>query len=460
MKRIWAIVAALLVSTSLFAVTGEMFTKIKGGTVSVGGTGFKLNFDAFGVEYKFVEKATILGVDAYSPGYVNITGITMGPISLGVGLTTYLGYDNIQLTRYSNDRYELNDANQKFAYKIDILPRIAFTSGKLNITTSDQSEFYIAESVTTAYKLKDDVVTNLIVKGSKTNTNITAKSYVEDKDAREDQREILVKIGANMKGLWNGELGGYNQTKLTYDQKRGEYNETLANELNTWGDFALGLSDSLEFYVKGWFQWQYNDSWKKKVTDVTNINGTRSQTVTFGPEARLQYKIAGGQVKLNLGIGLAAQLYNQSFSYTNMLNSVKKDIVVTNAINTWYTLYGVKRDDNRALMQFGGSTKFGEWEFGIDSRLALSIALYKQTEDPVTKSVTYQWMNDTAPWTEPLFIPIVKTIYLKYSKSMFSVTFNLINPDAERGSYEDSAIGFGTDATKRWFYSVDFNYKF
>lgn len=444
MKRIAVMILSIMVMGSLFAVTGEVFTKIKGGTVDVANTGFKLNYDSFGLEYKFLGKANILDVDAYSPGYVNITGIKAGMLSFGLGWSSYIGYDNIEVKAFSNGTKALVSDAAKFAYQIDLLPRIALNIGKINITTSDQSEFYWAESVQQKWQLSNN------------NSNI-----VENTDARIDQRKLVVKIGANMKGAWNGELGGYDKIGLYWKQSLGTFNENMNNELNTWGDFALPLGDAWEFYVKGWFKWTtYDNKTKLVVPGVTNESGERGSEMYVGPEVRMQYKIAGGQVKLNLGIGLASMLSKQSFNYVTMSSNTKTNIVTTNAVESWYTLYGVKRDDNRALMQFGGSTKFGDWEFGMDSRLDFTIALYKQTVDPNTKTVQSQWMNDTAPWSEPLFIPIVKTIYLKYSKSMFTVTFNLINPDQERGAYEDTGVGFGTDATKRWFYSVDFSYKF
>lgn len=444
MKSLKIVLMMVAFLGSTFAVTGEVFTTIKGGSVNVENTGFKLNFDSFGVEYKFLPKKTLLDVDAYSPGYVNITGIKAGIFSFGMGWSSYVGYDNIEVTKASNGVYTLNSDTSKFMYDIDILPRIAVNIGKINITTSDQSEFYWGESVQKVWTLSNN-----------------GSNIVENKDFQVDQRAMTIKIGANMKGAWNGELGGYNRTSFFWKKSLGFASESFNNELNSWGDFALPLSDAWEFYIKGWFKWTMYDNKSKLVLPAsTNESGQRGAEMFFGPEARLQYKIAGGQVKLNLGIGLAALLYSQSFDYATMINNVKTNVVTTNAISSWYTLYGVRRDDNRALMQFGGSTKFGDWEFGMDSRLAFTIALYKQTENPVNKSVQYQWMNDTAPWSEPLFIPIVKTIYLKYSKSMFSVTFNLINPDQERGAYEDTGVGFGTDATKRWFYSVDFSYKF
>jgi len=445
-----SVIAGLLVVSLVgfaFAQTGEVYTKIKGGAVAVGSTGFKVNFDAFGLEYHFVEKSTVLDVATYSPGYINITGIKAGPVTLGAGLTLKLGYDTYAVTKGSNNLVTgLSDGGKTlFAYAIDLLPRIALNVGTMNVTTSDQSEIYFAESIQKTFVI------------SNAGTNV-----VENADMAIYQRELRTKIGANMKGLWNGELGGYVNPHWTWKQQLGSYVEKFDLEINTWGDFGMALNPSMDLYIKGWFKYTtYNNLSKTVIVPTTtNISGDKGSEMYFGPEARVQYKIAGGQVKLNLGIGLASLLMKDSYNYVTMQNNVATNIETTNAVESWYTLYGVKRDDNRALLQFGGSTKFGDWEFGVDSRLDFTVALYKETKNPVTKSVASQWLNDTAPWSEPLFIPIVKTIYLKYSKQMFSVQFDIINPDQERGAYEDTGIGFGTDATKRWFYSVSFNYKF
>lgn len=443
-----SVIAGLLVVSLVgfaFAQTGEVYTKIKGGAVDVGSTGFKVNFDAFGLEYKFVAKSTVLDVATYSPGYINITGIKAGPVTLGAGLTLKLGYDTYAVTKDSNNLVTgLSDGGKtSFAYAIDLLPRIALNVGTMNVTTSDQSEIYFAESIQKTFVI------------SNAGTNV-----VENADMAVYQRELRTKIGANMKGLWNGELGGYVNPHWTWKQQAGSYVERFDLEINTWGDFGMALNPSMDLYIKGWFKYStYNNLTKAVMPANTNISGDRGSEMYFGPEARVQYKIAGGQVKLNLGIGLASLLMKDSYNYVTMQNNVATNIETTNAVESWYTLYGVKRDDNRALLQFGGSTKFGDWEFGMDSRLAFTVALYREAKDPVTGIVGSQWLNDTAPWSEPLFIPIVKSIYLKYSKQMFSVQFDIIG-DQERGSYEDTGIGFGTDATKRWFYAVSFNYKF
>lgn len=129
-----------------------------------------------------------------------------------------------------------------------------------------------------------------------------------------------------------------------------------------------------------------------------------------------------------------------------MLNNDKTNLVTTNDINSWYVLYGVKRDDDRAALQFGGSTKFADWEFGLEGRLTLAIHLYSRTENPVSKAVTEQWFNDAAPWGENLFVPRVTSLYAKYSKGMFSANFKL--------------RGLGTSATTPWFSDVSLSYKF
>lgn len=430
MRRILIVMTTLLLGSSLFAQTGEVFTKIAGGLVDEASTGFKLNFDAFGLEYKLVKKANILGVDTYSPGYINITGIKAGMFSFGAGLTVRYGYDNIATIKDSNAMYTLVSDTSKMAYAIDVLPRIALNIGKINITTSDQSQFYWAESVVQKYKLSNG------------NSNIIA-----DSDGRTDKRVLTVKIGANMKGAWNGELGGYNNLSLTWEQSVGAYKQNMSDEVNTWGDVTLPLGSDLDLYLKGWFRWvMYENYAKVVVPGLTNADGSRGSEMYFGPEARLQYKIAGGQVKLNLGIGLASLLHKQSFGYITMSSNVQTNAVTTNAIDSWYTLYGVKRDDDRAFLEFGGSTKFADWEFGMTGRLGLGIALYKKTENPVTKSVAEQWLNDTAPWGEGLFTPIVKDLYLKYSKGMFTANLKL--------------GGLGTSATAPWFSAVELSYKF
>ncbi|URA10806.1 hypothetical protein [Thermospira aquatica] len=446
MKRV--MVVLLSIAGLVFAQTGEVFTKIVAGGLDEANTGFKVNYDAFGLEYKFVEKSQVLGVDTYSPGYFNITGIKAGLVTIGFGITPKLGYDTYAVTKNSNGLVTaLSDGGKtKFAYSLDLLPRIAVNIGTVNVTTSDQSEILFAESIVRTYQ-----ITNA-------GTNVT-----ENADAALYKRELRTKIGANMKGLWNGEFGGYVNPYWKWEQAgAGSYSENFSLEINNWGDYTLPLGSSLDLYIKHWIQYNTSNNMveTRAAPGITNNTYYRDSTLKFGPEVRLQYKIAGGQVKLNAGIGLASQILSESYNGTNMLNNVATNIEVTNAQETWFTLYGVKRDDNRALLEFGGSTKFGDWEFGLNGRLSLTVALYTKVYNPVTKEVTEQVLNDIAPWSEPLFIPLVKTLYLKYSKGMFSVTFNLINPDQERGSYEDTAIGFGTDATKRWFYSVDFNYKF
>lgn len=449
MKRLLGVMAIIaLVSSVAFGVTGEIFTKIKEGGVSEGDTGFKLNYDAFGVEYKFVEKFAFEGVNLYSPGYVNVTGIKAGPLTLGAGVILAFGYDNPFVTITTNPAATNNNGDAEVrAYSIDVKPRIALNIGSINITTSDQSRIIFREQATTSYAVDYSA------------TNKTGARLWE------------VKVGANMKGAWNGELGGFYHIAVKEVQSTGSWTKEyvqdpddldLHNGINSWGDFTLPLNSDMDFYVKGWFKWDNTRADTKTITapGITNISATYGSSAYFGPEVRVQYKIAGGQVKLNLGAGLAWKLWENSYNEITMLNNVETNIVTTNTQSSWITLYGVKRDDNRALMQFGGSTKFGDWEFGIDSRLDFSVSLYQETFEPSTGTKTTVVLNDTAPWSEPLFIPIVKTIYLKYSKSMFTVTFNIIKPDQERGSYEDTGVGFGTDATKRWFYSVDFSYKF
>ncbi len=460
MKRFLGVLLVLLMVVPAFAVTGEVFTKIKGGDVSTGDTGFSLNFDSFNVKYTFVGAQTynqtwngwlnnpldarIGGFVAslYSPGKIEITGFKVGMLNLGAALTVRFGSDRSKILQTNTAGATNNWTDvESTGWGIDVLPKVALVVGSINASTSDQMEF-LYQTITT--ESRGLTATN--------NINVT---------------EAKIKLGVNVK-YQLGEVGGYYEmysltkkettpTTTKFSQRRDDY-------INTWGDVTLKLNDSMDLYGKMWFRYAFfpEDYGGDGHADILTVNDATLTNrygwcMRVGPEVKLIYKIAGGQVKLNLGAGI-------------VYSEVKRIVLAGTATNqdttrTWIALFGVKRDEHRALMEFGGSSKMGNWEVGIGARLSSGTLLsYKEVGTGPWYSGGTDVKTETkagtgsAPWGEKLFTATVNSLYLKYSVGMVSVKFNL-REDLNDQGVAGTVGGLGTGAAQL-FSSVELSYKF
>ncbi|NPV39623.1 MAG: hypothetical protein HPY78_10185 [Brevinematales bacterium] len=469
MKRILGVLLVLSLVVPAFAVTGKVYMKLRdngnsfGATSGagwwvhqawdMGATGFELNYDSFGIKYHFVEPGklevnggnlTETGWDKtpifFSPGYVEISGISVKPFTLGVGLiTAFSAMSDQWKSTNTNGTTNFIGIVEGGGFGIKVYPRIAFIMGGLNISTADQMAFeYLTGN------------SSLVTDGGTTNKNNGSAS--------------VVKLGVNAKYSFgvSGEVGGYYSmyngeiVRTTVAATNGYYEKS--SELNTWADISYKLSESLSAYAKLWFKMGNTE---KKTTDsaTTTTNDNFYTSSDFGPEAKVVYSIAGGNVKLNLGVG--AVMHNETTLET--VNGATN----ANKSESWIVLMGVKRDDNRALLEFGGSSKFGDWEFGMTARLCAALGITKTyyeglgtaTIGTSNPGLTMQNTDSWLAWNPAVFSPLLKDVYLKYSKGMVEIKFNLYENN-DFGEPNKNQSAFGTTTADPLFASVELSYKF
>lgn len=417
MKKVLAVFVLLAVATGAFAVSGKMYTRFNwegpvfeywaGAGTNVDlwqqkdGTGFDLNFDAFGITYKMRPALSIpYGLETFngaipggyydelgwgnplvasSPGYLKIRDIKAGPLNMQIGLSWHQAFatswslsTNTNGTTNSDGAYGLTYNKFYIDYKFD-LP----LGDMITIKQYDWDLMHFEFDFGNATYGGNKSLTNDVLGGS------SFLAYVP----------LNVLINLDPVNLTVSPLFVYDTTttRENLDLVSSDSNnidETSKMKVGGYVRASVGLLDFLSVYAMGGFYYTSTYDFDRDVLSTASIvTNSRSSSSSIAIPA-----FAG--VVLALGPGIKATVgWGIQYASTTTVNDNAGTNLPGVTTTSWFSRYGYNSavamtpwtapkaefgtyGDNMmdlAFLRFGSDAKFaGNWNVTIAAAVGLN----------------------------------------------------------------------------------------
>lgn len=304
------------------------------------GTGFEVNFDSIGIQYKTREAITLPGsldstgytptqrwgvlperTKATSPGYLQIRNLRIGPayMAVGLGLWTLLG---------NKDKFDTNGATTNNDYKGSISFVKTYLDYKLDFPINENItlkmydwelmwlEFYVGSSRTAgivsaapadlktgnASGFKIIVPPHLILNMNQFEMDFSPKvivdnsmsnSFLSNAGLGKTNNDLYVRLGATLRLTYNfdrvfgiyGTFGYFNESESLIEKLNGTnvyYTTYSANLIPMFVGLKINVTQNISLTLGYGMNFMINNTWKVISSGITN-------TVETGPQLRNGY---------------------------------------------------------------------------------------------------------------------------------------------------------------------------